>query len=121
MHRHKNFAHASSFLLLALLRGKQPLQGNPAFIDEAHRRGCKRVQTHAGRDVTRFAGWAAQTQSEDDPGSPPRRKGKGGRQRAPAPDASVDPKRAKRIMANRASAAKSKEKQKQKVQVSSIL
>ncbi|CAL5229649.1 g13014 [Coccomyxa viridis] len=71
---------------------------------------------YRGRDVTRFAGWAAQTQSEDDPGSPPRRKGKGGRQRAPAPDASVDPKRAKRIMANRASAAKSKEKQKQKVQ-----
>lgn len=57
---------------------------------------------------------------EDDPGSPPKRKGKGGRQRAPAPDASVDPKRARRIMANRASAAKSKEKQKRKVEVGSL-
>ena len=62
----------------------------------------------------------AEAALEDDLASPPRRKGKGGRQRAPAPDATVDPKRAKRIMANRASAAKSKEKQKQKVMVSSF-
>ncbi len=49
--------------------------------------------------------------------SPPKRRGKGGRQRAPPPDASMDAKKAKRILANRISAAKSKEKQKRKIEV----
>lgn len=72
---------------------------------------------HADRHLTYLTCCNAEILHEEDPASPPRRKGKGGRQRAPAPDATVDPKRAKRIMANRASAAKSKEKQKQKVMV----
>ena len=55
--------------------------------------------------------------AEGSPGSPPKRKGKGGRQRAPPPDATVDPKKAKRIMANRESAARSKEKQKKNAEV----
>ena len=55
--------------------------------------------------------------AEGSPGSPPKRKGKGGRQRAPPPDATIDPKKAKRIMANRESAARSKEKQKKNAEV----
>ena len=80
----------------------------------------KHVRTHADNHVTCLAGCVTPTECQDEPDSPPRRKGKGGRQRAPAPDASVDPKRAKRIMANRASAAKSKQKQKEKVQVKAL-
>jgi hypothetical protein len=47
------------------------------------------------------------------------RKGKGGRQPAADPrlDPSIDPKRARRIMANRLSAAKSKMKQKNAAQL----
>lgn len=59
----------------------------------------------------------AEAMAEGSPGSPPKRKGKGGRQRAPPPDATVDPKKAKRIMANRESAARSKEKQKKNAEV----
>ena len=48
-----------------------------------------------------------------DGGHPPRRKGRGGRTAAMDPrlDPSIDPKRAKRILANRQSAARSKNKQ----------
>jgi hypothetical protein len=48
-----------------------------------------------------------------------KRKGKGGRQPAADPrlDPSVDPKRARRILANRLSAARSKMKQKSHVEV----
>ena len=63
----------------------------------------------------------AEAMAEGSPGSPPKRKGKGGRQRAPPPDATVDPKKAKRIMANRESAARSKEKQKKNAEVRSLM
>ena len=50
---------------------------------------------------------------------PHKRKGKGGRQPAADPrlDPSIDPKRARRILANRLSAARSKMKQKSHVDV----
>lgn len=52
-------------------------------------------------------------------GLTPRRKGKGGRQPANDPrlDPNVDPKKARRIVANRISAAKSKLKQKSEIEV----
>ncbi|CAK0784482.1 hypothetical protein CVIRNUC_007686 [Coccomyxa viridis] len=90
----------------------QPLQyarGAPVHEAQSHHPPPGRIRrTLAAEGQTH----QREAMAEGSPGSPPKRKGKGGRQRAPPPDATVDPKKAKRIMANRESAARSKEKQK---------
>lgn len=89
-----------------------PLSGNPnSFLSaQAVMAAPSTVPAGVGPPT---AVWHAQM------GLTPRRKGKGGRQPANDPrlDPTVDPKKARRIVANRISAAKSKLKQKSEIEV----
>lgn len=87
-----------------------PLTGNGFLTAQAVMAAPSTVPAGVGPPT---AVWHAQM------GLTPRRKGKGGRQPANDPrlDPTVDPKKARRIVANRISAAKSKLKQKSEIEV----